>query len=152
MDTKQSYRRLETLQFQTSGKTSQQNQEPRRLLLVEFQLFTLDSKHLLQVVCGWQNQSTWPVQAYPTASMAFTSLCSTTMKTTLPTGTHHLPSLIIAHVWYKQAHTICSSNTGCIGSIRGNLDGQYLKLRKTDTQNPYCFCFRVGEIVDKGQL
>ena len=75
-----------------------------------------------------------------------------TMKTTLPTGTHHLPSLIIAHVWYKQAHTIGSSNTGCIGSIRGNLDGQYLKLRKTDIQNPSCLCFRVGEIVDKGQL
>lgn len=52
MDTKQNYRRLETLQFQTSGKTSLQNQELRRLLLVEFQLFTLDSKHLFQVVCG----------------------------------------------------------------------------------------------------
>lgn len=52
MDTKQSYRRLGTLQFQTSGKTSLQNQELRRLLLVEFQLFTLDSKHLFQVVCG----------------------------------------------------------------------------------------------------
>lgn len=62
MDHKQSYRRTwdaAILDFWVNISTKVRTKNS--LLLVEFQLFTSDSEHLFQVVCGWPKQSTCPV-------------------------------------------------------------------------------------------